>query len=122
MRGKKAKAQRRARRERNERWLAEARQEEPRLVSALPDMELWQRGRYTFCVPTCHDDLPDELKQAVMAHRTASLEGACPSCDLTNLVSGKGLVVTRHEEQCPAHPDRLVELGERLGVEVNRRA
>ncbi|MEU9656723.1 hypothetical protein [Streptomyces chartreusis] len=121
MNGRKVKERRRAARQRNEQMLAECRQETPRLVSALPDMELWQRGRFTFYLPTCHDDLPEELKQAVMAHRTATLEGVCPSCELRNLVSGAGLVVTRHEKQCRAHPDRLVELGARLGVEVNRR-
>ncbi|MGW3650228.1 hypothetical protein [Streptomyces sp. NPDC000878] len=121
MNGRKAKERRRALRVRNEQLLANARQETPRLVSALPDMELWQRGRFTFYLPTCHDDLPDELKQAVTTHRTATLEGACPSCELTTLVSEAGLVVTRHEQVCPAHPDRLVELGARLGVEVNRR-
>jgi hypothetical protein len=120
--GRKAKAVRRGRRERNEQLLAAAYRQEARHIDTIDTTELWQRGRFTFLLPVCPDGIPEELQRAVQAHRTATLEGACPLCSLTLLVSDRGEVRDRHEPDCPAHPDRLVELGERLGVEVNRRA
>ncbi|WP_406469046.1 hypothetical protein OH738_18120 [Streptomyces hirsutus] len=122
MNGRKAKALRRQKQERNEQLLADARQEEPWLLEAHATFELWQRGRFTFYLPVILDDLPDELKQALAAHRTATLDGSCPLCEVTVSTSRKGLVVTRHEDACPGHPDRLVEIGERVGVEINRKA
>ncbi|MFE5397433.1 hypothetical protein ACFQ9U_23105 [Streptomyces sp. NPDC056568] len=122
MNGRKARALNRRRQERNEQLLAEALKDEPQLLEAFDTFELWQRGRFTFYLPVILDDLPDELKQALAAHRTATLEGACPLCTVDVSVSRKGLVVTRHEDACPGHPDRLVEIGERLGVEITRKA
>ncbi|GLW45501.1 hypothetical protein Stsp02_11630 [Streptomyces sp. NBRC 14336] len=121
MNARKAKHLHRQRQEKAARVLAEARQAEPELLEAHDTFELWRRGRATFLLPVIADDLPDELKQALAAYRTAVLDGSCPLCPVSTEVSRKGLVTTRHDGQCPAHPDRLVELGERLGVEIQRR-
>lgn len=121
MNGKKARALRRQRQGRAEQLLAEARDDAPQLVEAHETFEVWQRGRATFVLPTILDTLPEEMKQALAAYRSAVLDGTCPLCEVTTKVSRKGLVTTHHEESCAGHPDRLVELGERLGVEIQRR-
>ena len=122
MNGRKAKTLRQQRQKRAQELLDEAREELPRLIEAHETFELWRRGRATFILPTILDALPDEMKQALGAYRSAVLDGRCPLCTVTTKVSRKGLVTTHHEDACPGHPDRLVELGERLGVDVQRRA
>ncbi|MEU2993516.1 hypothetical protein ABZ772_24850 [Streptomyces griseoincarnatus] len=122
MNGRRARALRRQRAERNAQLLAATRQEQPRLLEAHDAFEVWQRGRYTFVLPVVLDDLPEELKRALDAHRTATLDGSCPLCRVVVDVDRRGVVATRHEGQCVAHPDRLVEAGERLGVDIQRKA
>ncbi|MER7969690.1 hypothetical protein ABTX35_11980 [Streptomyces sp. NPDC096080] len=120
MNGRKARALNRSRRERNEQWLAEARAVPAVLMEAHETFELWQRGRFTFALPVILDDLPGEMKDALAVYRGAALDGRCPGCRVASRVSRKGLMTTHHESGCVAHPDRLVELGERLGVDIER--
>lgn len=122
MNGRKAKARRRALRERNAQLLAEIRAAVPVLQRRTEDgQEVWKRGPLTLVVPVVPLDAPTELQDAVTAYRMATLTTDCPRCANEVKVTEAGGYLVRHEADCPGHPDRLVALGERLGVEVQRR-
>ncbi|MGC9381580.1 hypothetical protein [Streptomyces sp. MH13] len=123
MNGRKAKARRRAEREHSDRYVAAMRAAVPQLERTTPDgdHEVWQVGPATVLVPVVPTDAPTELQQAITVHRMAALTTDCPRCDNDVRVTLDGQVFTRHKAACPGDPDRLVQLGERLGVEVTRR-
>ncbi|MEU0218955.1 hypothetical protein ABZ281_29365 [Streptomyces sp. NPDC006265] len=122
MNGRKAREQRRALRERNARLLAKIRGAVPTLLRTTETgHEVWQRGPATIVLPIVPGDAPSELQTALTVHRMAALTTDCPRCTNDVRVTEAGGYMVRHEAACPGDPDRLVELGERLGVEVQRR-
>lgn len=123
MNGKKAKAKRRQEREHSARYVAAMRAAVPQLERTTPDgdHEVWQVGPVTVLVPVVPTDAPTELQQALTVHRMAALTTDCPRCDNDVRVSKAGGYLVCHEPACPGDPDQLVQLGERLGVEVSRR-
>lgn len=121
MNGKKAKQQRRAARERSERMVAAIQAAVPVLLRTSPDgNEVWQVGPVTVVVPAVPLDAPTEMQQAVTVYRMAALTARCPRCEVQVKVTAQGCVYLRHEAQCVANVDRLAELGERHGIDVNR--
>ncbi|EPD62395.1 hypothetical protein [Streptomyces sp. HGB0020] len=122
MNGRKTKQQRRQEREHSERMAAAIRAAVPVLLRTTPDgNEVWQAGPATVVVPVVPLDAPTEMQQAVTAYRMANLTGRCPHCELHVEVELDGRVFFHHKAVCPAHPDEIKALGERLGIEVTRR-
>ncbi|MFF7734611.1 hypothetical protein [Streptomyces sp. NPDC007984] len=122
MNGRKAKAKRRALRERNAQLLATIRAAVPSLLRTTESgHEVWQRGPATIVLPIVPADAPSDLQTALTVNRMAALTTDCPRCTNDVRVTEAGGYLVRHEAACPGDPDRLVELGERLGVDVQRR-
>jgi len=122
MNGRKAKARRRVLRTRNEQLVDAIRAAVPVLQRRTEDgHEVWQRGPLTLAVPVVPLDAPAEFQDAVTAYRMATLTMDCPRCTNEVKVTEAGTYIVRHEAECPGHPDRLVELGERLGVDIERK-
>ncbi|MGX1120681.1 hypothetical protein RKD37_006044 [Streptomyces ambofaciens] len=96
----------------------------PQLVRTTPDgeHEVWQCGPAMVVVPVIPADAPKELRQALTAHRRAATTARCPHCRVKAGVTLSGAWEVRHAAVCPGHPDQLVKLGERLGVEIVQRA
>ncbi|MFG2311177.1 hypothetical protein ACGFS9_21280 [Streptomyces sp. NPDC048566] len=123
MNGRKAKERRRVQRERDVRLLAAVRAAEPVWERDVPGgCEVWQRGPAVMVAPKVPADAPEELRAAVTVHRAAILALECPGCAGDLRVTGAGSVFLRHEDGCVGSPAHLFELGERLGVEIERRA
>jgi hypothetical protein len=90
----------------------------PRFVTAMGEMEIWQRGCVAFVMPALRDDYPSPLKAAVDLRRRATLSGEC-DCGATRTVVGQR-VVLEHDDDCMATDKNLIAIGEACGVPFKR--
>lgn len=122
MNAKKARAKRRALRERNEQLLATVRAAVPvRLRMVANGYEVWRRGPATIVVPVVPLHYPEPVQTALTVYRMAALTHDCPRCALEVKVTGAGAVLYRHEVHCPADPDRLAALAAEHGIDMKRK-
>lgn len=78
-------------------------------------------GRVAYVLPVASEELPPQLREAVVRRRLAALEGRCPCGAIVSLPNrrqrrraardGRTLTTTvEHEPDCSATDDRLVAL------------
>jgi len=78
-------------------------------------------GRVAYVLPVASEELPPQLREAVLRRRLAALEGRCPCGATVTLPNraerrraardGRQLSTTvEHEADCPASDDRIAAL------------
>lgn len=78
----------------------------PLFVAKINDHEVWQRGPTTIRVPAVKDDYPSEIKEVLIARRTAALAGECP-CGARRVYNLGHQPPMRHAPQCKASNETL---------------